>query len=135
VSYEKPLPIPNADTEPFWTGCKAHQLRFQRCRTCGLVRWPASILCPECHGRETEWIVASGRGHVFSFIVYHEALHPAFEQDLPYVVAIVELDEGPRLLTNIVGCSPDEVHCDMPVEVVWDDVTEEIHLPKFRPRN
>ena len=67
-----------------------------------------------------------------TFIVYHRTYHKAFEKDLPYVTAVVELDEGPHLLTNIVGCSPDEIHCDIPVEVVWEEVTEEFTLPKFK---
>jgi hypothetical protein len=80
-----------------------------------------------------EWVVSGGRGRVYSFVVYHRAYHPAFEGNLPYVVAVVKLNEGPHLLTNIVGCGPDEVSCDMPVKVVWEEVTGEITLPKFRP--
>ena len=133
MAYEKPLPQPNADTKPFWDGCKEHQLRFQKCRNCGHVRWPASIICPMCYSYDTEWIVASGKGKVYTFAIYHQAYHKAFESDLPYVTASVELEEGPRILTNIVGCSPDEVRCDMPVEVKWEDITEEFSLPKFKP--
>jgi uncharacterized OB-fold protein len=78
-------------------------------------------------------VVSSGIGSVYTFAVYHAPIHPEFSADLPYVVAVVELDEGPHLLTNIVGCQPEEVACDMPVQVTWEDVTEEISLPKFRP--
>lgn len=133
MKYQKPLPQPNADTRPFWDGCKEHQLRFQKCGNCGHVRWPPAIICPMCHSRETEWIVASGRGKTYTFAVSHHAFHKAFENDIPYVVAIVELEEGPHLLTNIVGCSPEEVRCDMPVEVTWEDITREFSLPKFKP--
>jgi len=133
MGYKKPLPKPNADTRPFWEGCKAHQLRFQKCSQCGHLRWPPSVICPICHSSQTQWVVASGKGRVYSFAVYHVAFHPAFEDEIPYVTAVVELAEGPRILTNIVGCSPSEVRCDMPVEVVWDDVTDEFSLPKFRP--
>jgi uncharacterized OB-fold protein len=133
MAYKKPLPKPNADTRPFWEGCREHQLRFQRCGHCGHVRWPPSVICPACHVSETEWIVASGKGRVYSFAVYHVAFHSAFKDDVPYVTAAVELAEGPRILTNIVGCSPSEVKCDMPVQVVWDDVTDEFSLPKFKP--
>jgi len=86
-----------------------------------------------CYSSETEWIVASGKGQVYTFAVYHLAYHKAFENDLPYVTTIVELEEGPHILTNMVGCSPDEVRCDMPVEVTWEDVTREFSLPKFKP--
>ena len=133
MEYMKPLPKLNADTKPFWDGCRNHELRFQRCAECGHVRWPPSILCPLCYSKEVEWIRASGKGMVFSFVVYHKAYHPAFEADLPYVVAIVELEEGPHLLTNIVGCDPASVSCDMPVHVSWEDISEEFSLPKFRP--
>jgi uncharacterized OB-fold protein len=133
MEYMKPLPKLNADTKPFWDGCRNHELRFQRCAQCGHVRWPPSILCPLCYSKEVEWIRASGKGTVFSFVVYHKAYHPAFEADLPYVVAIVELEEGPHFLTNIVACDPGVVKCDMPVDVIWEDVSEEFSLPKFRP--
>ena len=133
ADYNKPLPNVNGDTREFWTGCKAHELRFQKCKDCGHMRWPASMICPMCYSRDTQWIIASGKGKVYTFVVYHVAYHPGFEDDLPYVVADVELEEGPRLLTNIVGCRPDEVKCDMPVEVTWERITEEFSLPKFRP--
>ena len=133
MTYRKPLPQPNADTKPFWDGCKEHQLRFQKCRNCGLVRWPPSIICPMCYSHDTEWIVASGKGKVYTFAVYHQAYYEAFENDLPYVAAVVELEGGPRLVSNIVGCIPEEVRCDMPVEVTWEDITEEFTLPKFKP--
>ena len=123
----------NGDNKEFWAGCKGHELRFQRCEACGHVRWPASIICPMCYSKEMKWIVAEGKGRVYSFAVYHVAYHPGFENDLPYVVADVELEEGPRLVTNIVGCRPDEVKCEMPVEVTWEDVTQEFSLPKFKP--
>lgn len=124
----------NGDNKEFWAGCKAHELRFQKCEACGHVRWPASIICPMCYSKEMKSIVAEGKGRVYSFAVYHVAYHPGFENDLPYVVADVELEEGPRLLTNIVGCRPEEVKCEMLVEVTWEDVTEEFSLPKFKPR-
>ena len=133
MEYQKPLPKVNADTKPFWDACRNHELRFQKCTECGHVRWPPSILCPLCYSNKTEWIHASGKGTVFSFVVYHKAFHPGFEADLPYVVAIVELQEGPYFLTNIVGCDPGEMSCEMPVDVVWEDITEEFSLPKFRP--
>jgi len=91
------------------------------------------MICPECHSTQTEWITGGGKGVVYTFAVYHRAFHPAFKDDLPYVSAIVELEEGPHLLTNIIGCNPDDVRCDMPVEVLWEDVTDEFSLPKFKP--
>ncbi len=133
MAYDKPLPGDNPDTKAFWDGCRQHRLLFQKCSSCGHVRWPPALICPNCHGREADTTVSSGRGTVFSYVIYRETPHPAFRADLPYVVALVELDEGPRLITNIVGCPCEDVACDMPVEVVWDDVTETVSLPKFRP--
>lgn len=133
MDYSKPLPILNEDTKSFWSGCKEHELRFQKCKDCGHIRWPASMICPECYSQKTEEIVAGGKGKIYTFVVYHTCYHPGFENDLPYVVAIVELEEGPHILTNIIGCNPDEVKCDMPVKVAWEDITEEFSLPKFEP--
>ncbi|HOO89604.1 MAG TPA: Zn-ribbon domain-containing OB-fold protein [Syntrophales bacterium] len=133
MAYKKPLPKINADTREFWKGCEEHLLRLQKCTECGTVRWPPSFICPRCHSQTTEWITSTGRGLIYTFTVNHVAFDEAFQEDLPYVVAVVALEEGPHLLTNIVGCDPGVVRCDMPVEVVWDDVTDEISLPKFRP--
>jgi len=133
MTYEKPLPHPNADDKIFWEGCREHHLRFQKCEECGLVRWPPSAICPNCYSRDTIWISAAGKGKVYTFAIFHRAYHPGFEGELPYVTAVVELEEGPHFLTNIVGCRPDEVKCDMVVEVIWEDITEEFSLPKFRP--
>jgi uncharacterized OB-fold protein len=130
---ERPLPKPNEDTRPFWDGCREHQLRFQKCSHCGQVLWPPSMLCPKCYSRDAEWTVASGRGKIFSYAVYHKPFHPAFKQQLPYVVAVVVLEEGPHILSNIVECSHDQLKCDMEVSVTWEAVSDEIILPKFRP--
>ena len=135
MTYEKPLPQPNGDTQPFWDGCKEHLLRFQKCQNCGHIRWPPSIICPRCYSYDAEWIVASGRGKVYTFAIYHQVYHKAFASDIPYVTAVVELEEGPHILSNIVGCSLDQVRCDMPVEVVWEDITGEFSLPKFKPES
>jgi uncharacterized OB-fold protein len=133
MAYEKPLPQPNADDRFFWDGCKEHKLLFQKCLNCGLVRWPPSIICPNCHSNDTEIIEATGKGRIYTYAVYHQAYHPGFESEIPYVTVIIELEEGPHFLSNITGCEPDEVECDMPVEVVWEDITEEFSLPKFKP--
>ena len=132
MTYKKPLPNPNPDTRTFWEQCKNHRLTFQKCNDCGQVRWPPALVCPQCHSVSHESIESSGKGTVFTFVVYHQAFHPAFQEDLPYIVAIVKLEEGPRFISNIVGCEPDQVSCDMPVELVWEDITEEFSLPKFQ---
>lgn len=133
MTYRKPLPKINADNEAFWEGCRQHEIRIQKCGACGNLRWPPAFLCPHCLSQETDWIRSSGRGTVYSYAVYRVAFDPAFKEDLPYVVALVALEEGPHLVSNIVGCDPSAVYCDMPVQVAWDDVTETVSLPKFRP--
>ncbi len=135
TTYNKPLPMISPDTKGFWEGCREHAIRIQQCSDCGHLRWPPAFLCPQCLSRNTQWISASGRGTVYSFVVYHVAYDPAFLGDLPYVVALVALEEGPHLLTNLVECDPGNITCDMPVEVIWDDVAPGVSLPKFRPRS
>ena len=133
TDYKKPIPVPSQLSEPFWAACKRHELTVQKCNNCGSFRFPPAVLCPECLSDATEWSQVSGRGKVFSFVVYRRLYNTTFEQDLPYTVAIVELAEGTRMLSNIVGIAPEDVRCDMPVEVVFEDITPDATLPKFRP--
>jgi uncharacterized OB-fold protein len=133
TEYSKPIVVPSEDSAPFWAAAKRHKLSLQKCGTCGSFRFPPSPLCPECTSMGGDWTELNGRGKVFSFVVFHRAYHKGFEADLPYAVALVELEEGPRLVSNIVGIPPDKVRCEMPVEVVFDDVTPECTLPKFKP--
>src|SRR5207247_1198980 len=100
---------------------------------CGTKRFYPRALCPRCLSSATEWVRASGWGTVYSFTVTHQNQAPGFREELPYVLAIVELDEGVRMMTNVVGCAPDAVRIGMPVQVVFEDVTAEITLAKFRP--
>ena len=130
--YKRPLPDVNEDNRQFWEGARRHELLLQRCGQCGETR-TGSPICPSCTSLDNEWIEASGRGKVYSWVVVHQRFHFAFEANLPYNVAVVELEEGPRLLTNLVDVEKEEIRLDMQVEVVWDDVTEEVTLPKFRP--
>ncbi len=133
LAASKPLPRINPDNQPFWDYCRRHELRFQKCLACGHTRFPASILCPRCYSREARWILSEGQGTVYTYAVYHKAFHPAYADELPYVTAVVALSEGPHLLTNIVGCLPKEVYCDMPVTLVWEDIDGSFSLPKFKP--
>ena len=133
MAEAKPLPRPNADTRPFWEGCREHVLKIQKCQNCGTLRWPPAFICPNCLSADKEWIAACGRGRVYTFAVYHVAPYPGFKSELPYVVALVALEEGPHMMSNIIGCDPREVYCEMPVKVAWDDVSEEFSIPRFRP--
>ncbi|HEY7089126.1 MAG TPA: Zn-ribbon domain-containing OB-fold protein [Tepidisphaeraceae bacterium] len=132
--YRKPLPVPSDDSAPFWEACRKHELLMQRCHKCEHVTFPPTAHCPRCLSPSMTWISTSGKGTIYSFVIYRRAYHPGFEDQLPYVVALVQLEEGPRLISNIVDCDPQAVRCDMPVEVVFDDVTPDVTLFKFRPR-
>jgi len=133
MTYQKPLPQPNADDRFFWDGCKEHKLLFQSCRSCGLVRWPPSIICPSCYSSDTRIVEAKGKGKIYTYAVYHQVYHPGFENEIPYVTAVIEMEEGPHFLSNIIDCDPDGLKCDLPVEIVWDNITQEFSLPKFKP--
>jgi uncharacterized protein len=133
--YKKPLPnLTNERTKPFWEAAKRHELRMQRCPNCGYVRYPPAPRCPECLEENDDWVLLSGRGKVWSFSIYHHVFNQTFKEEIPYNIALVELEEGPRLLTNIVGIPNDKLRVDMPVEVAFDDVTDDVALVKFAPR-
>lgn len=130
----KPLPTPDFDTEPFWQALKQHSLQLQRCQDCKQAYFYPRILCPHCWSDNVEWEEMSGKGHVYTYTVIHRAPHPAFGEDVPYIVAVVELDEGPRLPVNIVECDIERICVDLPVEVVFEDVNDEITFARFRPQ-
>lgn len=127
-----PLPVPNEDGAPFWEHLRAGELRIQRCTACAHLQHPPRVQCPSCGSFEHDWAPMSGRGTVYSFVVTHQAIHPSFEGHLPYVTALVELDEGPRLVTNLLGVPVDELEIGMAVEVDFVRVSDEITLPLFR---
>lgn len=134
MTYAKPLPVPDPDSAHFWAGCRSHRLLIQRCRNCGTYRFPAGPVCPSCRSREADWIEASGRGTDFSWIVVrHPVPRSVYQEDVPYIVALVTLEEGVRMATNIIGCEPEAVTAGMEVELTFHDVTVDISLPKFRP--
>jgi uncharacterized OB-fold protein len=129
----KLLPEPTPVSRPFWEAARKRVLSLQRCGKCAdYIFYPRS-LCPHCGGAELAWIEASGRGTVYSFTIARRPTMIGFQDEVPYVIAIVELDEGPRMTTNIVGCDPESVRIDMRVEAVFEDESDEITLVKFRP--
>jgi uncharacterized OB-fold protein len=132
--YSKPLPAISSLNRPYWDALKQRELRLQKCAGCGKVWYPPSPLCPACWSREFTWERLGGRGRVNSWVVFHQSYFRGYDDELPYNVAEVELEEGPRLLTNLVGVKNDEIRAGMPVEIVFDDVNAEVTLAKFRPR-
>jgi uncharacterized OB-fold protein len=131
--YALPIPIADEESEPFFRGAKERKLMLLRCVSCGTWRMPGRDRCLDCWSTESEWAQASGRGKLYSFGVMHQQYHPAFASVIPYNFAIVELDEGPRIMTNIVGCANGELRTDMPVIAEYDDVSDETTLVRFRP--
>ena len=129
----RPLPRVNKLNAPYWEATKRHELFIQRCKACGARWFPPASRCPQCLSTDYEWAPASGRGKVWSWIVMWQRYFPAFEDRIPYNIAYVELEEGARLMTNIVDCDEADLRCDLPVEVVFEEVTDEITLPVFRP--
>ena len=132
-AYAKPLPEITPAMRPFWDAAQRHELVVQRCGGCGAHRFPARDVCSRCLSREATWVPVSGRGTVFTWAVMHQVYHPGFAGEVPYAVVVVELDEGARLVSNLVDCPVADVRAGMPVEVVFDDVTPDVTLPKFRP--
>lgn len=133
-AYDKPLPTIEPGTQPYWNGLRSHKLIYQKCRTCGYEFAPYQTICRSCWSDDLEDRTSIGRGKVYTFSIVHRAPLPAFRPDVPYAVAIVELDEGFFLTTNLVGCPVDKIEIGMPVEIEYVDVTEQITLPKFKPR-
>lgn len=127
------LPIPNDLTAPYWEAAREHRLAIQRC-ACGRLAHPPVARCPVCAGAEFTWPTMSGQGTLYAFTVVHHSVHPVTAGATPYVIALVELDEGPRLVTNLRGCPVEEARIGMPVEVLFEDVDPAITLPQFGPR-
>lgn len=129
---ERPVAMPPIlwDNMGFWEGVKRHELVLQRCRECGAWAHPPRPMCPSCRSFQREWVRSTGRGTVHSWVTYLESPHPSFKA--PYSVVLVDLEEGVRLVSNVVGMKPEDIAIGMPVEVVFEDVTDELTLPKFR---
>ena len=134
AAASKPLPKPTPDTQPFWDAVKRHQLLLPKCKACGQLHYFPRPFCPYCFSWDLEWIQCSGNGKLYSYVINHRPA-PGFEEEAPYVIAVVELDEGPRMLSNLIDIepTPEAVQVDMPVEILFQDVNEELSMFKFRP--
>ncbi|MCC5872480.1 MAG: Zn-ribbon domain-containing OB-fold protein [Gammaproteobacteria bacterium] len=132
MSGSRPLPEPTPETQHFWDGTRVGELRLQRCNDCAHVYFPPRPFCPACASRSVSVFAASGRGHLDSYVISHRP-HPAF--DGHYAIALVVLEEGPRMMSNIVGCeqTPEALVLDMPLEVTFEPQNDSITLPLFRP--
>ena len=133
AEYTKPLPDISAESRPFCEGCKRHEFLVQRCRACGARQHYPRGICAACWSDDLEWLPSAGRGAVYTFTATHRTQARGFKDEVPYVLAYVELEEGVQVLTNLVGCDPEKVRIGMPVRVTFEDVTPEISIPRFTP--
>ena len=131
--YTKPLPHPNEVSQPFWDAAKRHELQIQRCNACGIYIFYPREACSECLAADLIWLPVSGKGTLYSYTIAQAPTHPAFAGDVPYVIAIIELEEGPHITTNLVGCPIEDVTIGIPVVAAFEDVSTEMTLVKFRP--
>ncbi len=130
----KRFPQPSLETEVYWQGCREHRLLIQKCTICSQFQFYPRIMCSHCMSKDMEWTQASGRGKVASYTIIHRAISKAYQDEVPYVVALVELEEGPTMMSNIIHCDPQEVAIGMEVEVKFEEWSENVTIPKFLPR-
>lgn len=132
---EKPAPRVTRDSEEFWAFAADGALMLRTCNACKALMYYPRVLCTRCMSTDLGWVRASGRGQVYAFTFVHRAPTEAFRADAPYPVAIVELEEGPRLMSNIIGCAPEDVRIGLPVDVTFEARGEGVAVPLFRPRS
>ena len=132
MDYKKPLPVITPLERSFWEHTRKHELRLQCCSDCGHYRYPASPVCADCDSDSFTWTRVSGRGKIISWVVFHRCYFPSFADDIPYNVAMIALQEGPVMVSNVLAPN-DDLHIGMPVEVAFEDATATISIPKFKP--
>jgi uncharacterized OB-fold protein len=128
-----PPPMADAITLPWWQAAAEHRLVVQRCTSCEHTRLPPAPVCPECRSADSDWKQVSGRGEVYTYTLVHRPI--AAGQKLPYVIAVIALEDagGVRMISNLVGVDPDELEIGMPVELLWEDMSADLAVPRFRP--
>ena len=132
--YRKPVPVATPESDFFWDKTRKHELWIQKCVDCDTAFFYPRMICPDCLEDKIEWFKTSGKGFLYTYMINHSP-PPGFEDEAPYAIAIVQLDEGPRMMTNIVGIenTPENLVLDMPLEVVFEDIVDDMSLPKWRP--
>ena len=130
---DKFIPRPTPESAPFWQGCQDHKLLLQYCTVCGTHQFYPRVICANCMSEQLEWREASGRGTVETYTVVTRAVSEAYAADVPYVIALITLEEGPRMMSNVISCDVKSVKCGVAVEVVFERWSAEITMPKFRP--
>lgn len=132
MTTNRSKPVPTPETRHFWDGTREHKLLLQQCENCDRIYFPPRPFCPRCSERRVKVVPASGRATLYSYVISHRPA-PGFEP--PFSIAVVQLEEGPRMMSNVVAClqTPEALVLDMPLEVVWEKLDEDITLPLFRP--
>ena len=133
AEWKKPLPTISGETKPFWDACRRGILLIQRCGQCQEYQFYPRGICATCWCEDIRWVTASGKGTVWTFTETRQNRTPGFEEDVPYVLALVELEEGVKMFTNIVECDPQQVSIGMAVEVTFVPATDQISVPFFKP--
>lgn len=133
--YQGPVPVPQQESDFYWEKCKEHELWLRYCNHCSEAYFYPRDICPRCFSRDTTWIQSSGKGHLYTFAIVHQIPRPNYKGPLPFVIAMVKLREGPVMPTAIVEVEPEpeNLRIGMPLEVTFEDITERISLPKFKP--
>jgi len=133
MSEKRPLPIPDLDSAVYWEAAHRREFLLQRCVSCERFRFYPRSICPYCFSEAFEWKRLSGQGTLYSYTVIHKPPSPAFRDKVPFILALIDLAEGVRMMSNILECEPNSVEIGMPVEIVFEDVSDKITLPQFRP--
>jgi uncharacterized OB-fold protein len=131
----KPIPTIAPNMTEFYEGARQGRLIIQKCDQCGTLRFPATELCSNCLSTRSRWAPVSGRGEIYSFNIMHQVYHPGFAAEVPYAVVVVQLEEGCKFISNLVGVKPHDIKIGMPVEVTFEKLSEDVTIPKFRPRS
>lgn len=129
----RPIPKASPVSRFYWEKAAEGELWLQKCQECSKFIFYPRVICPQCFGDKLEWVPASGKGKVYTYTVIYRTDLAAFAHKLPYIYAIVELDEGPRMSANVINCPADEVHVGLPVEVVFEEIEPGVKLPQFQP--
>ncbi len=136
TAYNKPIPRPQGESDVYWQKAREHELWLRRCDECGHAYFYPRDISPCCFSKNTSWMKASGKASLYTYAIVHRSPHPGYADDVPFVTAIVELEEGPHMPTNIVGIddpAPEMLSIGMPLEVTFENITDTVTLPKFRP--
>ncbi|OCA85327.1 Zn-ribbon domain-containing OB-fold protein [Pseudobacillus wudalianchiensis] len=137
MDYQKPIPLKNQDNHPYWDAADRHELLIQKCESCGHYSHPPGPACSKCGSAELSWenLGSEVNGTIYSFIISYRPFLPGFQDDLPLVIAVVELDKAPqvKLIANVLNCNPQDVSIGMNVKMTWQDITEDRALPQWIP--